>query len=188
MVAKKKLITATKLDLACGIRKKEGFFGIDKIKFDGVDLVYDLTVMPWPIASHSIEEVHCSHYIEHLPAFNRIQFVNELYRVMKPGAKATLIAPHWCSTRAYGDMTHQWPPVAEMWFYYLSKKWRLDDGNAPHEDVKHNPEGYSCDFEATWGYSVNPAIVTRNQEYQQYAMQWLKEAAQDIIATLTKRE
>lgn len=174
-----------KLDLGCGKNKKEGFTGVDSISFPGVDVVHDLTIYPWPFEDASVEEVHCSHFVEHLGARERIKFVNELSRILKLGAKATLVAPHWDSCRAYGDMTHQWPPVSEFWFYYLKKEWRA--ANAPHDDIEFNPEGYSCDFEATWGYSVNPALGARNTEYQQFALTWYKEAAQDIIATLTKR-
>ena len=135
---------------------------------------------PWKWDDNSVEEVHCSHFVEHLTATERVHFVNELYRVLIPGGKAQIVVPHWASNRAYGDLTHQWPPVSEMWFYYLSRDWR--EQNAPHNDF------YTCDFEATWGYSVNPAISARNQEYQQHALSFWKEAAMDIVATLVKRE
>ena len=174
-----------KLDLGCGKNKKEGFEGVDSIAFEGVDHVVDLRSFPWPWEDGSVEEVHASHFIEHLPARERIAFVNEIHRILAPGGKATLIAPHWASCRAYGDMTHCWPPVSEFWFYYLSKAWR--EANAPHDDVAHNPEGYSCDFEATWGYGINPSIQTRNQEFQQFALANYKEAITDLYATLVKK-
>jgi hypothetical protein len=66
-----------------------------------------------------------------------------------------------------------------MWFYYLDKNWRA--ANAPHNDK------YTCDFASTWGYSMNGALSARNAEYQQIALQFWKEAAQDTIATLIKR-
>lgn len=167
-----------KLDLGCGKNKKEGFIGVDCIKFDGVDEVVDLT-KPWPWADNSVEEVNCSHTMEHFTAEERIHVVNELYRVLQPKAKALIIVPHWCSNRAYGDLTHKWPPVSEMWFYYLSKEWRAV--NAPHNDF------YTCDFDVTWGYSMRQDLLLRNQEYQQYAMQNLKEVITDTIATLVKK-
>lgn len=165
-----------KLDLGCGKNKKEGFFGVDSLKFDAVDLVYDLR-KPWPWKDGSVDEVHCSHFIEHLTWPERVHFFNELYRVLRVEGKCTLILPHWASSRYYGDPTHK-EPFSEFAFYYLDKNWR--DANAPHV-------GYVCDFMATWGYSMHPSVVSRNQEYQQHAMQFFKEACQDIIATLTKR-
>ena len=63
-------------------------------------------------------------------------------------------------------------------FYYLSKEWR--EANAPHTD-------YNCDFQATWGYTIHPEIAIRSQEHVQYALQWFREAAQDIVVTLVKK-
>lgn len=175
----------TRLDLACGKNKREGFVGVDALALPGVDQVVDLR-QPWPWKDGSVEEVHASHFIEHLTSPERIHFFNELYRVLRVGGKATIITPHWASNRAYGDPTHQWPPVAEMAWYYLLRSWRTEQ--APHTDVQWNPQGFSCDFDATWGYSLNPLIAPRNPEYQQHALQFFKEAATDMIATLTKRE
>jgi hypothetical protein len=175
--------TSLKLDLGCGPNKKEGFFGVDIISFPNVDLVFDLK-QPWPWEDNSVEEVHTSHFIEHLDANERIHFVNELYRVLKMEGKATMIAPHWASCRAYGDPTHKWPPISEFWFYYLQKEWRL--ANAPHDDFATCGYGYKCDFDVTWGYSLHPDVIPRNQEYQMIAMTFYKEACQDILATLVK--
>lgn len=174
-----------KLDLGCGPNKKDGYIGVDSIAFDGVDHVCKIGDEPLPFEDGSIEEVHASHFVEHLNAQQRINLTNELYRVLQVGGKATFITPHWCSSRALGDLTHQWPPVSEFWYYYLKKEWR--DTNAPHCDIAHNPNGYSCDFDVTWGYSLHNELLVRNQEFQQFAMTFYKEAAQDLHATLTKR-
>lgn len=174
-VAKKAL--ELKLDLGCGKNPREGFEGVDVRDF-GQKHQVDLT-KAWPWRDGSVTETHCSHFIEHLTAPQRIHFVNELYRVLAPEASCQMITPHWASCRAYGDLTHQWPPVSEFWFYYLSQKWRAD--NAPHND------GYRCDFEVTWGYTLKPEIALRNQEYQAHAIAYFKEAAQDLVANLKKR-
>jgi hypothetical protein len=164
-----------KLDLGCGQNKKEGFIGADIINFDGkVDVVCDLT-KTWPWENESVEEAHCSHFIEHLESNDRIHFVNELYRVLIPGGKCTIITPHWASTRAYGDLTHKWPPVCEFWYYYLLSSWRKT--NAPHN------LDYKCNFSATWGY-----ITLRNLEFQNFALSNYKDVAQDIIATILKEK
>jgi SAM-dependent methyltransferase len=168
-----------KLDLGCGTKKQEGAIGVDSRAFEGVDVVCDLGAERWPWDDGSVDEVHCSHMVEHLTAPQRIAFVNELHRVLKKGGKATIVVPHWCASRAYGDLTHAWPPVSEFWFYYLAADWRKD--NAPHTDA------YTCDFDATWGYSIHPVLAARSLEYQSFALGNYKEMAQDIIATLVKR-
>lgn len=165
-----------KIDIGCGPNCKEGFDGIDAIDF-GQKYVGNAIDVLKKFKNDSVEEFHCSHFIEHLTWPERVEFLNELCRVMKKGAKGQLILPHWNSSRYYGDPTHK-EPMSEFAFYYLSKEWR--DGNAPHT-------GYTCDFDCTWGYSLHPSIMSRNQEYQQYAMSWYKEAVQDVICTMTKK-
>lgn len=171
-----KAIPVLKLDLGCGPHPRDGFTGVDVRDF-GQPVTHDLR-KPWPWKDGTVMEVHCSHFLEHLTGLERVHFVNELYRVLIPGGSCQIIVPHWASCRAYGDYTHQWPPVSEFWFYYLSTEWRTQ--NAPHND------GYTCNFAATWGYSLHPLIIPRSQEFQQHALQFSKEAAQDIIATLVK--
>lgn len=173
-----------KLDIGCGKRKREGFTGVDQYPMEGVDVVLNVGNDPWPWEDGSVEEIHASHFLEHLTAAQRVHFVNEAFRVMKEGAKATIITPHWASNRAYGDFTHQWPPVAEMWYYYLKREWRAV--NAPHTDKEWNPQGYDCNFDATWGYSFLPDLGARHPDHVQFALQNYKEAAQDLHATLTK--
>jgi hypothetical protein len=173
-----------KLDLGCGPNKKEGFLGLDQYEFDGVDHVVDLGRDRLQFDDGEVEEVHASHFIEHLDAKGRCHLFNELHRIMAPGAKMTMIVPHWGSSRAYGDPTHAWPPLGEFWFYYLKREWR--EANAPHTDQKNLPWGYDCDFEATWGYSMHPSLATRNAEYQTFAMSFYREGAQDMHATLTR--
>lgn len=173
-------VAPLKLDLGCGKNKKDGFTGVDILKFDGVDVVCNIGHDRWPWEDSSVDEVHCAHTVEYLQ-FNpenpeRIHFVNELWRVMKPGAKATIIVPHWNSCRMYGDYTHR-EPVSEFWPPYLSKAWRKD--NAPHCLL------YTCDFDCTVpGYTMHPELNLRSVEKQQYALTWYKEAAQDMIFTL----
>jgi len=189
-----------KLDLGCGKNKiSPDFTGVDSLAFEGVDVVLNLAeekpkskvfqyndiseeavaiFKKWIWEDNSVDEVHCSHFIEHLRPSQRIHFVNELHRVLKPGAKATIIVPHWASCRAYGDLSHAMPPVSEFWFYYLSKDWRAV--NAPHNT------GYTCNFSCSWGFSLHQSVQPRNQEYQTYALSFYKEAAQDIIATFIK--
>ena len=167
-----------KIDFGCGPNKKEGFIGVDSLPFDGkVDIVMDIRE-PWPWADDSVEEVHSSHFIEHLDAGERIEFFNKLGRVLKQGATATIIVPHWSSGRAYGDLTHKWPPVADFFWYYLNADWRR--ANAPHVPL-------TCDFDSSWGFSMAQPWNLRNQETQSFALTHYREVAQDTICTLKKR-
>jgi hypothetical protein len=173
-----------RLDFGCGPHKREGFEGVDRLPFVGVDHVVDLR-QPWPWNDNSVSEGHMSHCIEHFDSMERCHIVNELFRVLIPGGTCQVIAPHWASCRAYGDPTHKWSPLSEFWFFYLNRDWRMQ--NAPHTDAQHLPGGFSCNFDATWGYSLKPELTVRNQEYQQMAIQNYKEVCLDTIAMLTKK-
>jgi hypothetical protein len=177
-----------RLDFGCGKNKKEGFKGVDIRPFEGVDFVLNIAEAHWPWPADSVDEVHCSHFIEHLTWPQRVHFFNELGRVMKKGANATLIWPHWCGDRYWGDPTHQ-QPMSPFALYYLNREWRK--ANAPHVDYDSNTEHfwheYTCDFDNVIAYSLHPALNGRNQDFVSWAMQFYKEAAQDVMATLQKR-
>lgn len=182
-VKAKKAAAPLKLDLGCGKNPREGFEGVDIIDF-GQKWKVDLR-KKWPWADGSVAEAHMSHTLEHFTGQERVHLMNELYRVLALGGKCQVICPDWSSQRAYGDPTHQWPPVSAFWSYYLSKEWRATE--APHTDVKYNPAGYSCDFIAMGGYSLHPLIVPWNDERREYAQQWYKDACPDISLFLEKK-
>jgi hypothetical protein len=195
------------LDLGSGPNPRPGFHGVDALAFPGVaranlgraPWVFEPGALPhlveaaagWVLPDSCVDEAHSSHFLEHLTnlngAWERVQFFNELWRVLKPNAGCTIIIPHWCSSRYYGDPTHK-EPFSEFGFYYLSKQWRVDAKNAPHADADHNPNGYSCHFDASWGPVPHPALNVRAAEHRQFALEWYKEAATDLQALVVKRE
>lgn len=173
-----------KLDLGCGTQKQPGFVGVDQTDFVGVDVKFDLRQTPWPWADDSVGEVHCSHFLEHLGGIQRVTFMNELYRVLQVGGVARFIVPHYASSRAYGDFTHQWPPIGEFYWFYLNATWRKTQ--APHTCASFVPFGYACNFSAGWGNAMHPKWLTRNQEMQQFAAENYREAIQDLHIQITK--
>ena len=195
MTKRKQVVTAPapepkpglKLDLGCGPNKRPGFIGVDERKFNGVDVVTDLR-KPWPWDDGSVAEVHASHFLEHLTGSERVWFFNELYRVLAPAEYgpggnpvkgfASIIVPHWSSERAYGDPTHQWPPVVFFAFYYLNAEWRAQ--NAPHC-------GYTCNFEVGGTNAISNEWTVKNQETQQFAQMHYINVATDLQLRLVKK-
>lgn len=193
-----------KLDIGCGTRKTgPDWTGVDKMSFPGVDVVLDVAARDsnyaphesgvggvtapgplrfkrWPWDDNSVDEINCSHFLEHLEADERVHFANEVFRILKPGCKATITVPWWASQRAYGDLTHKWPPVVFFWTYYLLKSWRAV--NAPHNT------DYTCDFDAAGGTvpMQDGRYNGRNDEYIQEGMRKDVDGASDLIITLTK--
>ena len=195
-------INKPKLDLACGDNKREGFFGIDVVKTESVDYVFDLQQFPWPIESESVEEINCSHYIEHIPHDNTkailkesnsfeefkdkmvaskdgaIEFFNEIYRILKPGGKVKLIAPYYSSIRAWGDPTHT-RAICDLSFYYLDKKW-MDDNKLSHY-------GLNCDFEVSLSYFINNELTLKSDEVRTNMIKHSLNTVEDIIVELIKK-
>jgi len=184
-----------KLDIGCGKNKKPGYIGIDQYKMDGVDIILDVGKDKLPFEDGTVVEIHSSHFLEHLTSKERCHFLNEAHRVLKKGKYdngvliegfAVIATPYCFSTRAYGDPTHQWPPIGEFFYYYLSKEWR--DANAPHSDKKFNPEGYDCDFNTVnFNYTIPGHLVGRNDEYKYMVMSTQIEGKQDMIVTMIKK-
>ncbi len=166
-----------RIDIGCGKTTPEGWVGIDAIDF-GQKHVHDVR-KGIPYADSSVDEARSSHFVEHLTGTERIAFFNELWRVLKPNATAIIVTPNWSHECAYGDPTHQWPPMSKWYPLYLHRDWRAV--NAPHA-------GYTCHFDHVIAGSWDGSIETRNAEYKQMAMQNYTNAFRDLIVTLTKRE
>ncbi len=171
-----------KLDLGCGDNKREGFKGVDFIKTASTDYVCDLLAMPWPFEDNSVEEIHCSHFFEHVPGLERGRFIDEVYRILKPGGKATFITPYYNSIRAVQDFTHEWPPVSPNSYLYFNKGWREQN------KLTHGHYDLKCDFDFTYGYSIAAGWQTKNEEARNFALNYYVNVADDLHVTLVSRK
>jgi predicted SAM-dependent methyltransferase len=171
-----------KLDLGCGANKREGFKGVDFVKTEQTDYVHDLFTFPWPFKDSSVEELHASHFFEHVPAKLRPKFMDEAYRVLVPEGKFTVITPYYTSVRATQDFTHEWPPLSQNSYLYFNKGWR--DQNK----LTHGHYDMKCDFDFVYGFIINAAWVARNDEARGFAMQNYVNSVDDLQVTLTSRK
>jgi SAM-dependent methyltransferase len=186
----KQLIVAPdiKLDLGAGRNPIPGFTSVDLYAPDSA-VKCDLFKLPWKDmagkllwSDNSVSEIHASHFVEHIPREKRWPFFEECYRVLKPGGIMRIIVPSWKSERAIGDMTHEWPPVSAMAFYYLSRNWR--EANK----LTYGPYDIKCDFDHAAGpTSISNAFTSKAHEVQVFACTHYLEAYQDMWTTLTKR-
>lgn len=148
-----------KLDLACGQNCRAGFEGVDR--WSGAAHVVNLFRFPWPFADSSVAELHCSHFIEHIPMIEVdpagtpvpfgegvdlfFRFFDECHRILVPGGWMEVITPCARNDRAFQDPTHRRFIVAQT-FLYLAKEFRVIN--------KLDHYGGTCDF----GITVNPII------------------------------
>lgn len=164
-----------KLNVGCGKALQEGFEGLDIIDF-GQKYKCDAR-KKLPFKDDEVSAVYTRNFVPILTKPERSKFFNELYRILKPGGTVTLVVPAWNSAGGYGH-PHFKEEIKEEYFYFLNKAWR--EANAP-EVVE-----LTCNFDPTWGYNMHPSIVTRNQEYQQFALSNYCNSALEIMITLKK--
>jgi predicted SAM-dependent methyltransferase len=94
-----------KLNLAAGRDIRSNYINHDIVKLSGIDIVHDLNQFPWPWKDNSFEEVIAIDILEHLEDF--VGAIEELYRILKPGAIVTIRVPYWNHSCAYIDPTHK---------------------------------------------------------------------------------
>ncbi|MCI0565180.1 MAG: methyltransferase domain-containing protein [Nitrososphaera sp.] len=93
-----------KIHLGCGKAKRPGCVGVDIADLDGVDIVHDLNVCPYPFEDNVAEEVVLEHILEHLP--NTIGVMEEVWRLCKNGGRVEIEVPYFNSPGASQDPTH----------------------------------------------------------------------------------
>lgn len=168
-----------KLDLGCGSNKLEGFTGVDFSADCGADIVHDLTKVPYPFESESVDEIHSAHFFEHLDGTQRIAFMEECWRILKMNARLDIITPYWTSVRASQDPTHKWPPISEMSYMYFNKEWR-DLNKLQHYGIK-------CNFEFQFRFLLDADVNAMTEEQRQFAYKYYTNGIQDIHVTLYKK-
>jgi hypothetical protein len=117
------------LELGCGHRKRRAdAVGVDRRALPGVDLVGDVHRVLGALPDACVDRVSSSHFFEHVSDL-RGQ-MDELGRVMTPGAPLEIVVPHFSSAYFYSDPTH----VQAFGLYTLSYLARdpILRRNVPH--------------------------------------------------------
>jgi len=197
-----------KVDIACGQNKREGFIGIDIAPAKEVDIVHNLNVYPWPFEDNEVDEFNCSHYIEHIKhddvltdiksilndttSFDEfknkvldlkstdgfIKFIDEIYRILKPGGVINIVVPYVTHVRSYGDPTHT-RYMHDMSFYYCNKEWR-ETNRLDHYDME-------CDFDIKFSYQIGNELTLKSKVVREEMIANNWNTVTDLIVELTKR-
>lgn len=134
------------LDLGCGPNKHNGYFGIDSVKYPGVNLVWNLEKVPYPLAPACASYAIASHIVEHIEPHGGIflKVMDEWWRLLKLNGKLEIITPYAGSKNYYMDPTHCNPCNELTWIYfdphdsnsggffwriYKPKPWKIIDLN-----------------------------------------------------------
>lgn len=71
--------------------KKPGDIFVDLRPFEGIDIVHDLNLTPWPFESGTVSEINAIHVVEHLESL--LTFMDECHRVLMPGGSLYIETP-----------------------------------------------------------------------------------------------
>jgi hypothetical protein len=109
------------LDIGCGEMKRPNFVRMDKREIEGIDIVHDLEVFPYPLE----DEVF-------------IDVMDELWRVSKLDAQLAISMPYGYSDGFLQDPTHcnacnhgtweYFDPRCPLYSIYKPKPWLIQDG------------------------------------------------------------
>jgi SAM-dependent methyltransferase len=143
------MLKGLRLNLACGEDRKPGFLGVDQIQSEGVDIVWDLNKYPLPFDDNSVDEIICNHFIEHVD--DLVKFMEELYRIMKPGSSGIITAPYWSHVNAWRDPTHK-RGIGDQTIFFFNEGWRKANGKTLY--------GIKADFDVGFRFEIDPKFVS----------------------------
>ncbi|MFQ6014602.1 MAG: methyltransferase domain-containing protein [Anaerolineae bacterium] len=137
-----------KLDIGCGPEIAEGYEGMDRVAFEGVQHVHDIEDVPWPFDNESFDVVRASHVLEHMR--DLINVMNEIQRVLKPGGVLKIIVPlamdaqgNWHG-EAFQDPTHVRFFVPDTFTYFCGRQETIMYGIKRWELCTYSEKGYEA--------------------------------------------
>lgn len=151
-----------KLNLGCGGRKLPGYINVDSEAYEAPDVLVDLGRAKWPWPDDSVDEMHASHVLEHLPGETFFHFLREAYRVGKPGAKLHVALPWPRHDIFLNDPTHVRAvmPATLLMFSqrYVQVLAERDPPIILTDFGKRN--GINLDLDENIQYRFDPAVMT----------------------------
>lgn len=100
--------------------KQAGELLVDVLDFEGVDIIHDLNITPWPIHDGLALHINASHIVEHLKSLPA--FMDECWRLCHPGGTLYIETPdaNGPMELVWADPTHVRPYVVHTWINYYT--------------------------------------------------------------------
>ena len=150
---------ADRLNLGCGTDIRPGYVNLDAASLPGVDVVHDLAELPLPFEDERFVEIVCQDVLEHLSDYPRL--MGELHRILRPGGRLHVRAPHFTSRAVWLDPTHKVSFSVDTLRFFVS-------GDAYDERAYYFPFHFSAVERARitfhryrgmpWNYAVEPLV------------------------------
>ena len=148
------------LDVGCGRAKHAGSVGIDWVPGPGVDIVYDLNKIPWPIEDNTFDEIICQDMIQLLD--NVVKMMEEMHRIGKAQAIIKIRTPHFSHPNSFRDPMHKWHFTIDTFDYFT------EDFKYPiYSDKKYKMIKKEFIFNRSWGLGAILARISPRR-YERY--------------------
>lgn len=116
-IENKKLL---KIELGGGLNRRDGYYNLDLIALEGVDIVADLNKPLSLLPDNSVEAIYSNHVLEHVS--NLIPLMEEIHRITTPAGIVETVVPHFSNPFYYSDPTHVHPFGLYSMSYFVDKK------------------------------------------------------------------
>jgi len=93
------------LSVGAGMVRTEGAVHLDRVDLPGIEIVWDLEKVPYPLGGGCWDVVLAKDILEHLD--NVVECVDELNRVLKVGGRLVIRTSYWKSEASFRDPTHK---------------------------------------------------------------------------------
>jgi predicted SAM-dependent methyltransferase len=118
-------VSGIRLNLGCGRDIKEGWVNVDHLSLEGVNLVHDISSLPYPFDSGTVEAIRAKDVLEHLPHFTKdgrqmiIAIMEEWHRILMVGGTVYIHVPNAQFPEAvWVDPTHVRGFTTESFDYF----------------------------------------------------------------------
>ena len=118
-----------KLNIGCAGNVLRDHVNLDISKYEGVDIVQDLSKFPWKIPDNEFDEVYAKFVLEHLE--DNIKVMEEIWRICKNGAKVKIWVPHQNSKFMFGDLQHKRGYTINSFDFFCGENYNYPETYSP---------------------------------------------------------
>jgi len=135
-----------KLDLGSGAVRRHGFYAVDRLALEGVDIVADLNEPLDLLPDNCAERIYSRHVLEHVREL--LPLLREIHRITKPEGRIEIIVPHFSNPYAYSDPTHVRFFGLYTMYYFVASEHQPKIRRVPafYSDVQFSVESIQIDL------------------------------------------
>ncbi len=96
-----------KLNLGCGRKYKKGWLNVDLNPLYNADKRFNVANFPYPLQDSTVQEILCSHILEHFTTSQFMNFLNEAYRISKRNGIIVIKVPFYNNAVHLANWDHK---------------------------------------------------------------------------------